>query len=67
MRIIFQQFQDLACLSVCAAWLNFKEVPSSSFTITVLRSSNDIGPQTWCNRRRMWNAALLLGCTAHSF
>ncbi|GFV00216.1 hypothetical protein TNCV_3322671 [Trichonephila clavipes] len=40
--------------------------PSSSHTITVLRSSNDIGPRTWCNRRRMWNASLLLGCTVYT-
>ncbi|GFS92698.1 uncharacterized protein TNCV_1161241 [Trichonephila clavipes] len=63
MRIIFQQSQDLACLSVCATWLNFKDV---TITITVLRSSNDIGPRTWCNRRRMWNASLLLGCTVYT-
>ncbi|GFS58439.1 hypothetical protein TNCV_2475511 [Trichonephila clavipes] len=66
MRIISQQSQDLACLSVCAAWLNSRMSPSPSLTITVLRSSNDIGPRTWCNRRRMWNASLLLGCTVYT-
>ncbi|GFW82550.1 hypothetical protein TNCV_1794431 [Trichonephila clavipes] len=40
--------------------------PSSSLIITILRSSNDMSPRTWCNRRRMWKDSLLLKYTAYT-
>ncbi|GFY23469.1 hypothetical protein TNCV_3941611 [Trichonephila clavipes] len=66
MRIIFHQSQAWHASVYVLQGLISRISPSSSLTITVLRCSNDIGPRTWRNRRRTWNASLLLGCTVYT-